>query len=212
MTTTFKQFLSESAADKIVFAMAQQLLGTKNIESHEALSQQLMAGAKLIHHKYVDTVNGPWVLKQYQKGEDQFVQADPPRPGMNEHKKFYFTPVQQRQTTEDVISSVGEIYEATRLHNVIGRIFDSNQFTYHAATKTFSTEASDIHGFDRQLWNDSADVGFGIRSKNTGNVVLFTHEKTHRDDEGYITHWTFDAYNPHNDPKLHGLKVTVFND
>src|SRR5271157_4913440 len=96
--------------------------------------------------------------------------------------------------------------------DVIGVIYSSDLFRYNAATKHFSSEISNTPAVLRQLWGDSLDLGFGIRSKKTGHVVYFTLEKTKKDGDGAYLFWTFVIYNPDLDARLKGLSVTVYND
>ncbi len=101
---------------------------------------------------------------------------------------------------------------AAKMDSVIGHVYPSTAFSYDKASKTFTSEISETRDILKQLWKDSADVGFGIRSKKTNNPVLFTLHKEHKDREGDITHWEFHVYNPKRFPELNGLKATVFND
>ena|SRR5271167_2373538 len=121
-------------------------------------------------------------------------------------------------TLDAVLSESGthtkhmDFQRAARMNNFVGHAYPSSAFSFHKEDKTFTSEISDTKGVLGRVWNDSADVGFAIRSAKTDNIVVFTLEKEHKDREGDITHWDFEVYNPKNYPELKGLKATVFND
>ena len=96
--------------------------------------------------------------------------------------------------------------------NIIGTIYSSRNFTYLPNAKTFVGEISEVREVLRQLWNDSMDLGFGIKSHKTGRVVFFTLTGIQKNHDGEIVSWNFDIYNPKNHPDLHGLKVRILND
>jgi hypothetical protein len=96
--------------------------------------------------------------------------------------------------------------------NVIGVVFDSKRFTYVKNLKMFVGDISETPEVLRQLWNDSMDLGFGIRSHKTNRVVYFTLKHMLRGDEDEITGWVFDVYNPTAHPDLVGLTATIYND
>lgn len=205
---SFKAFVSEAAVESRVLKAAQHVLGTDELHDTSEVDTTTLMKAKRMSHKFVDTPEGPWVVELFTYNGKEFARATPPRE-LN-RKSTYFFINDTAEVAEQVITSV--VGEAVA-HNVIGPIHSSRQFTYDAATKTFSAEDSSLghHAFG-QLWNDAADSGFGIKSQNTGNVVLFTQDQTHRDRDDDITHWSFTVFNPKNDPALHGLKAVIFND
>jgi len=94
--------------------------------------------------------------------------------------------------------------------NVIGLTYDHAHFTYNKATKSFAGEISEVPGVLRQLWNDSLDIGFGIRGNH--GVVYFTLSRHVKDEEGDTLYWEFEVYNPTRNPILNGLTVKIFND
>lgn len=96
--------------------------------------------------------------------------------------------------------------------NVIGTVYETKYFTYVKGLKSFVGEISDTPQVLRQLWNDSMDLGFGIRSHKTGRVVFFTLKNIWRDDEGDVIRWVFDVFNPTQHPDLEGLTATIYND
>lgn len=96
---------------------------------------------------------------------------------------------------------------------LVATVFSSNAFDHNKGS--FVAEASTLgRGFLGKIWNDSADVGFAMRSIRTGDKVIFALEKEHRDDENEITHWVFKptAFAIRNNPDLANVKATVFND
>lgn len=93
---------------------------------------------------------------------------------------------------------------------VVGKIFSSSQFKYDADKRLFTSSLSETPEILRQLWADSLDLGFGIKSHKTGRVVFFTLDSIERKGEKYIS-WTFKVYNPTNGNSLSGLSVCVFN-
>ena len=56
----------------------------------------------------------------------------------------------------------------------------SNLFTYDSSKRVFVTEASDLNGYRlfEQIYDDAADVGFGMVSTKTGKIVIFTFVNT----------------------------------
>lgn len=210
--TSFRAFVSEATVESNVLAVARRLLGSSNLKSTETVDDKLVKGARRTAHKFVDTSDGPWVVEVIKaEGQPRIARAVPPK----EHggKTQYFIPQDEQVEEDEIFASAELVFEARS--NVIGPVFSSRQFSYDKKTKTFSTEASSLGrgvSFLKQLWNDSADTGFGIKSEKTGEVALFTLQQEHRDREGDLTHWTFTVYNPKRDSKLSGLKVVVFND
>lgn len=95
---------------------------------------------------------------------------------------------------------------------VIGQIYPSNAFTYVKSGKLFVAEITEMSGVLRQLWHDSMDLGFGMRSVKTGRVIYFTLDSRLYDAEREMIGWAFKVYNPTNAPELQGLTVHVLND
>ncbi len=95
---------------------------------------------------------------------------------------------------------------------VIGVTYPSDLFRYAAEVKVFTSKLSDTPAILRQLWSDSLDLGFGIRSRKTDRVVYFTLKKVEKNDEGDYLRWIFEIYNPNLDPRLNGLSVIIYND
>jgi hypothetical protein len=102
--------------------------------------------------------------------------------------------------------------QMTLPENVIGTVYDSKHFTYVKGLKSFVGEISDTPQVLRQLWNDSMDLGFGIRSHKTGRVVFFTLKNMLRSEEGDVHGWVFHVHNPAKHPDLEGLTATIYND
>src|SRR5271157_2757257 len=90
MTVTFKQFIIEDAGEKMATKMAQHLLGSMDVDQMEHIPEQVSSGARHHGHKYVDTVNGPWVLTHYKNGDNQYIKVDPPKGSAK--KTMYFIP------------------------------------------------------------------------------------------------------------------------
>lgn len=99
------------------------------------------------------------------------------------------------------------------MNNVIGQIFPSTQFTWSKETRTLVAEISSVPGVLRQLWNDSFDLGFGIRSHKTGNVAYFTLVDQVKDGESDIVMWVFEAHirSIQDNQGLRGVRVNVYN-
>lgn len=92
--------------------------------------------------------------------------------------------------------------------NFIGKDVSSRAFVYNAATKTFSTDASDIGNVQySRLWNDSFDQGFRMTSAKTGLKVIFVGHNTVCDHEGDIACWEYRGY-----ANGQEYKAVVFND
>jgi hypothetical protein len=95
------------------------------------------------------------------------------------------------------------------------KTYNSKQFRYEACTTTFYAEASDLgrNPFDR-IYSDACDEGFSIESAKTGKVGVFylSHTKIDRDND--IVYWELKptAETIQRIPRLHGIKVIVFND
>lgn len=68
----------------------------------------------------------------------------------------------------------------------------TRQFSYDAATSTFSAEVSSTNGLHR-VYDDACDVGLTLVSSRTGREVVFVVTDEHRDGEGDVTHWTLRA-------------------
>ena len=99
------------------------------------------------------------------------------------------------------------------MQQVIGHIFDSRSFTWSKETRTLVSEVSSTPEILRQLWADSLDLGFGIRSHRTGSVAYFTLIDRIVDDEGDTVKWVFEAHirSIENNQGLRGVRVNVFN-
>jgi hypothetical protein len=93
--------------------------------------------------------------------------------------------------------------------NVIGEVYDSSMFTHVKERKEFVGELSTTPAVLRQLWNDSMDLGFGIRSAKTGAVVYFTLHDLVRDSDGDLVKLVFEPFRP--SAALDGYRVHIFN-
>jgi hypothetical protein len=90
----------------------------------------------------------------------------------------------------------------------------SKHFTWNAATRTFSGEASELEHLMLEQGRDRLDYqsgrwGFHMLSERTGRTVWFRRVMEHRDAEGDITHVEFHAWC---EPSREWLKLVVFND
>lgn len=93
---------------------------------------------------------------------------------------------------------------------IIGVVYSSSLFSYTKSTKNFTAEISMVPAVLRQLFDDSLDIGFGIRSEKTGRIIYFTLVDGFKDEDGDYTFWNFEAYDARDD--VAGLTVTIFND
>lgn len=216
---TFKQFVAESNAQTRVRGVVRQLLKTDQYTQRGSIDEKMLDKAKSVDHKFIDTPAGAWVAELLQTDNQQFVEVSPPK-GM-EVPCIYFIKNSKEldDEIEDVAAEIEEsVFEAvrgSRHTNVIGKTYSSKKFHWNKGSKTFSAEASELgDGFDKQLWNDSADQGFGIKSEKTGDVVLFTLHKELRGPrpELELFGWEFHVVNSKNDPALRGLKAVIYND
>ena len=97
--------------------------------------------------------------------------------------------------------------------NVIA--FPSRMFDFDKRTKTFSAETSDLGNRHLQmLYDDAADVGFGMTSTRTGNQITFGLLDVKKDAEGDITSWTYapTADSIRKVPECLRMKAEIFND
>jgi hypothetical protein len=93
--------------------------------------------------------------------------------------------------------------------------FSSNQFTYNAADRTFTSEASDLDNRHLQrIYDDACDVGFAIKSDKTGEVVTYVMNSVKKDEEGDVEYWTYHPAleSQRKIPSCRDTMVMVFND
>ncbi len=99
-------------------------------------------------------------------------------------------------------------------------IYDARRFSWDC--RRGSAEASDLNSHSPrprtpgtriperplwyQVWNDSADVGFNVRSHRTGRIELFTMIEERRGPDHETMHWTFAMAS---DPNI---TITILND
>jgi len=94
----------------------------------------------------------------------------------------------------------------------------SNQFTYDKRKKLMVSEASDLDNRHlERLYDDACDVGFAVRSEQTGNVVVFVMTSPFHTGEGEdreIAGWhyvpTTESFRKH--PECQGMEAKIFND
>jgi hypothetical protein len=99
------------------------------------------------------------------------------------------------------------------MNNIIGHIFDSRQFTWSRTNRTLVSEVSSTPEILRQLWNDSLDLGFGIRSHKTGQVAFFTLQEQVKNRHQDTIKWVFTPSldSLRKQPGLDGVTIHVFN-
>jgi len=96
------------------------------------------------------------------------------------------------------------------LRLIAGKVYPSSDFTYDAAAGTFTSTITKVPGVLRTLWEDSLDIGFGIRSGKTGRVLFFVLKEAERAEDDSFVKWVFHAEAP--DGQLSKLKAVVLND
>lgn len=92
---------------------------------------------------------------------------------------------------------------------VTGKIFGSDKFIYDKGTRTFSSVITEVPEVLRTLWQDSLDLGFGIRSRKSGRVVFFILRDVVKDEDGSFLSWHFEVSNPLDQEGLRGLVAVV---
>ena len=93
---------------------------------------------------------------------------------------------------------------------VIGTTYTLSEFSWDKESKTLVTTLDKVPHCLRTLWDDSMDIGFGVRSEKTGNLVFFILDDMGRDKETMKPKWwKFKTHNPDNRPELEGLTALV---
>jgi hypothetical protein len=91
----------------------------------------------------------------------------------------------------------------------------SDQFTYYAAEKCFTSEASDLRGNHIQrLYGSASALGFVMQSSRTGVQVEYVLHQSHTDGENEVTFWEYRP-SPRSEfatPSCIGTVVKIFND
>jgi len=87
---SFKRFVIEGESEKKAAKMAHNLLNSMYIDQVDHIPEQISSGARHHGHKFVDTVDGAWVVTLYKNGEHEFVKVDPPKVFFK--KTMYFIP------------------------------------------------------------------------------------------------------------------------
>ena len=93
--------------------------------------------------------------------------------------------------------------------------FPSSFFTYNKATQTLVAEASEMENRQhQQLYDDSADVGFAVRSSITQKRIIFGMVDVKKDAEGEIISWLYapTAESIRLVPECLRMKAEIFND
>jgi len=90
-------------------------------------------------------------------------------------------------------------------------VYSSSLFTWerHSHGSTGFVEMSDTHKKTTwsQVWNDSCDIGFKVRSTKTGAEVLFIFEKELKGHENEVNGWSFTSFNTN---LCH--RIVIYND
>jgi hypothetical protein len=98
--------------------------------------------------------------------------------------------------------------------NFIGHCYSSDNFLWSKEYGHFSANIAEVPSVLRQMFNDSMDLGFAMRSSKTGSIVYFTLEDVFRNSDGDVIRWDFvptaATVNAH--PALRSVKVTIYND
>lgn len=97
---------------------------------------------------------------------------------------------------------------------IIGTVYSSTCFSYNKEKKVFIGEISEVRQVLRQLYIDSMDLGFGIQSAKTGNIVYYTLTDVERDRDGDVIAWNFTLshYSALKNPDAVGTSVVIYND
>jgi hypothetical protein len=100
------------------------------------------------------------------------------------------------------------------MNNIIGTVYSSKHFTFSKESQCFIGEISEVPGVLRQLWNDSYDTGFCMRSEKTGQIAYFTIEDVEHGGDGDVQYWIFSPVGSSVmcNSGLAGTKVKIFND
>ncbi len=98
---------------------------------------------------------------------------------------------------------------------IIADRINSAKFDYMDATQSFVVEASDLpKGFSpqKQIWNDSADIGFVMTSQKTKLTLVFIQTEVEMYD-GEVEAWNFVATPEMNDNLItFPLNAVIIND
>jgi hypothetical protein len=88
-------------------------------------------------------------------------------------------------------------------------VHDASIFSWNGNTGV--AEMSDLEApGDAQVWDDSCDVGFILKSPKTGTEVLFTFVSEVKDAEGEVQAWIYQNTPVTSEVGL--LKVHILND
>jgi len=93
--------------------------------------------------------------------------------------------------------------------------FPSDQFTYSKHSNCLVSEASDMGNRHLQhLYDDACDVGFAVKSSQSGDVVNFHMVNVMKDGEGELIGWEYEltAESARQHPECGRMTATVFND
>ncbi len=91
----------------------------------------------------------------------------------------------------------------------------SNAFSFDWASQTFVADASSLNNtFYGNIYNDAADVGFGIISEKTGELAVFYLDKLCQNQEGEVLFWSFKPTTEtiKKFPQLNRIIAVVYND
>jgi hypothetical protein len=82
-------YLLEDNINNKIISAAEKFLGGKSTKLKGVVDLPFV-GKKPDHHVYVDTPDGPWVVKHFKDGDKEYVEACPPR-GVPSKDTFYLT-------------------------------------------------------------------------------------------------------------------------
>jgi hypothetical protein len=94
----------------------------------------------------------------------------------------------------------------------------SRQFTYDRVKRVLIGEASDMDNRHlERLYDDACDVGFAVKSENTGKVITFVMQSPFyhgngEDRELAGWHYVPTSESFRNVPECQGMIATIFND
>jgi hypothetical protein len=88
----------------------------------------------------------------------------------------------------------------------------TSRLTWHAASRSYVAEISDLGGRFHRLYDDACDEGLALQGRS--GEATFHVAETHTDAEGDVTHWTLrpTPETLRRLPFLAAVRVLVYND
>ena len=97
--------------------------------------------------------------------------------------------------------------------NFIGVVYTTDRFMWHSELNKFSSDISLVPAVLREMYNDALDIGFAMKSVNTGKIAYFYLENGEKNADGDYTVWNFKP--THNsmyyNPRLKDVVVSIYN-